>query len=161
MSKPALLSQREEGTGGAHTLGGLSETPLAATPAHIPRVLLFLLLPVMQCQRQESCAWGHEARGWVKNYCFQRIAARERRCRVQVTLPSCCWFSALKFWVLGASCCVPELQPLDSCLYRNNAGLFAFPTPLVNSSFFGSFESGESTSSLFSFPRLEINQKLT
>lgn len=97
MSKPALLSQREEGTGGAHTLGGLSETPLAATPAHIPRVLLFLLLPVMQCQRQESCAWGHEARGWVKNYCFQRIAARERRCRVQVTLPSCCWFSALKF----------------------------------------------------------------
>ena len=100
MSKPALLSQREEGAGGAHTLGRLSETPLAAIPTHILRAVLCPLLPVMQCQRQESCAWGREVRRWVKDYCFQRIAVREKRCRVQVTLPSCCWFSSA--WSLSA-----------------------------------------------------------
>ena len=162
MSKPALLGQREEGAGGAHTLGGLSETPLTAIPTHILRAVLCPLLPVMQCQRQESCAWGREVRRWVKDYCFQRIAAREKRCRVQVTLPSCCWFSsALKFECLELPAVFQDYNLWTPIFTETTQWLFAFPTPLVSSSFFGSFESGESTSSLFSFLRLEINQKLT
>lgn len=161
MSKPALLSQREEGAGGAHTLGGLSETPLAAIPAHIPRALLCSVLPVMQCQRQESCSWGHEARRWVKNYCFQRIAAREER-----------WGSGYpsllvgaEVWVLGASCCVSEVTTSGLLsLQKQHNDCLLFPplwlTPFFFF-FFGSFESEESTSILFNFPRLEINQKLT
>lgn len=161
MSKPALLSQREEGAGGAHTLGGLSETPLAAIPAHIPRALLCSVLPVMQCQRQESCSWGHEARRWVKNYCFQRTAAREKRWGFRLPFPPR-WRWSLSAW--SFLLCSRSYNLWTPVFTETTQWLFAFPTPLVNSIFFfffGSFESEESTSILFNFPRLEINQKLT
>ena len=161
MSKPALLSQREEGAGGAHTLGGLSETPVAAIPAHILESPALLGSPCDAVSKTRVLFLGSWGQKVGKELLLSENSCKRGEVRFRLPFPAR-WRWSLSAW--SFLLCFRSYNLWTPVFTETTQWLFAFPTPLVNSIFFfffGSVESEESTSILFNFPRLEINQKLT